>query len=77
MARASSAYPDGVAIAIRYAREVVGKKVPACRLAKLTCSRFLRELQQAEEGQGLWEFRTGPGRTGDGVRQPDAEHQRS
>jgi phage terminase large subunit-like protein len=53
----SSAYPDGVAIAIRYARDVVGKKIPACRLAKLTCSRFLRELQQAEESQGLWEFR--------------------
>ena len=50
-------YPAGVAIAIRYARDVVAGKVVACGLVKLTCDRFLRELQDAERGRGPWEFR--------------------
>jgi phage terminase large subunit-like protein len=50
-------YPAGVAIAIRYARDVADGKVVACGLVKLTCDRFLRELQDAERGRGPWEFR--------------------
>ena len=56
-ARASPSYPDGVAIAIRYARDVVSGKVTACRLVRLTCGRFLDELQDAERRRGAWEFR--------------------
>jgi hypothetical protein len=55
--RTAALYPAGVAIAIRYARDVVAGKVVACRLVKLTCARFLRELQDAERGRGAWEFR--------------------
>lgn len=57
MPRRASKYPDGVATAIRYARDVMARRVPACRLAQLACGRFLRELCDAEKGQGQWEFR--------------------
>jgi phage terminase large subunit-like protein len=50
-------YPAGVAIAVRYARDVAAGKVVACRLVRLICGRFLRELQDAERGRGPWEFR--------------------
>jgi hypothetical protein len=43
-------YPDGVAIAIRYAEDIVAAKVPACRLVRLTCQRFLDDLQASEQG---------------------------
>ncbi len=56
-ARASALYPDGVATAIRYARDVVSGKPTVCRLVRLTCDRFLDELQDAERRRGGWEFR--------------------
>src|SRR3954463_5231374 len=53
----SSPYPYGMAIAIHFAQDVVAEKVPACPLVRLTCQRFLDDLQASEEGQGPWEFR--------------------
>ena len=50
-------YPEGVAIAIRYARDVVAETVPTCRLVRLTSKRFLDDLQASEQGGGRWEFR--------------------
>jgi len=57
MARLSPAYPEGVATAVGYARDVMANKVTAGRLVKLTCDRFLRELHDAEQSDGPWEFR--------------------
>src|SRR5215207_2439371 len=53
--RASSAAP-GVAEAIAYAEAVVAGTVPAGRLARLACGRFLRDKAAAESGTGPWGF---------------------
>ena len=76
-ARASPSYPDGVATAIRYARDVVSGKVTACRLVRLTCGRFLDELQDAERRRGAWEFRADLAERAMTFAGLDAKHQGS
>ena len=56
MVQAPSPYPEGVSIAISYARDVLSGNIAACRLVHLTCKRFLSELEQAERGRSSWEF---------------------
>src|SRR5215207_8407679 len=53
--RASSAAP-GVAEAVGYAEAVVAGAVPAGRLARLACERFLRDKAAADAGIGHWGF---------------------
>src|ERR671913_1243042 len=53
--RASAAAP-GVADAIGYAKAVVTGDVPAGRLARLACERFLRDKAAADAGDGPWGF---------------------
>src|SRR5829696_9756092 len=53
--RASSAAP-GVAEAVAYAEAVVAGTVPAGRLARLACGRFLRDKVAADGGAGPWGF---------------------
>src|SRR5688572_5085263 len=53
--RASAAAP-GVAEAVGYAEAVVAGTVPAGRLARLACERFLRDKAAAEAGEGPWGF---------------------
>ena len=48
---------DGVGRASAYARNVLAGLVPACRLARLACERFQRDMAAAEGGKGPWEFR--------------------
>jgi hypothetical protein len=50
----------GVAEAVGYAEGVVAGAVPACRLVRLACGRFLRDKAEAEAGRGPWAFRPGP-----------------
>ena len=50
-------YPDGVASAVTYCRDVLSGAIAACRLVQLTCARFLRDLEAAESGNGPWAFR--------------------
>ena len=35
-------YPDGVASAVTYCRDVLSGAIAACRLVQLTCARFLQ-----------------------------------
>src|SRR5215218_11090620 len=49
----ASAAP-GVAEAVAYAEAVVAGTVPAGRLARLACERFLRDKAAAEAGAGPW-----------------------
>src|SRR5215204_1199699 len=51
-----SAAAPGVAEAIGYAEAVVAGTVPAGRLARLACGRFLRDKAAADSGTGLWGF---------------------
>src|ERR687893_2110944 len=53
--RASAAAP-GVAEAVAYAEAVVTGQVPAGRLARLACERFLRDKAAADAGNGPWGF---------------------
>src|SRR5215207_10749027 len=53
--RASAAAP-GVAEAVAYAEAVVAGTVPAGRLARLACGRFLRDRTAADAGAGPWGF---------------------
>src|SRR5215217_142339 len=53
--KAASAAP-GVAEAIGYAEAVVAGQVPAGRLARLACARFLRDKAAADAGAGPWGF---------------------
>lgn len=48
--------PDhpGVASGIGYAQQVLSGAIPACRFVHLACSRFLRDLQEAQAGRGKW-----------------------
>ena len=34
-------YPDGVASAVTYCRDVLSGAIAACRLVQLTCARFI------------------------------------
>src|SRR5919202_4867157 len=54
-ARQASAAP-GVAEAVAYAEAVVAGQVPAGRLARLACKRFLRDKAAADAGTGPWGF---------------------
>src|SRR5829696_6827991 len=58
--RPASAAAPGVAEAIGYAEAVVAGTVPAGRLARLACARFLRDKAEVEAGRGPWAFRPGP-----------------
>jgi phage terminase large subunit-like protein len=49
----------GAAAAIGYAEGVRAGEIPAGRLVRLACSRFLDDLDAAEAGDGPWEFRPG------------------
>src|SRR5215211_2564078 len=53
--RPASAAP-GVAEAIAYAEAVVAGTLPAGRLARLACGRFLRDKAAADAGTGPWGF---------------------
>ena len=55
--RASAA--PGVIEAIGYAEAVVAGTVPAGRLARLACERFLRDKAAADAGAGPWGFDPG------------------
>ena len=57
MARRSSIRHPGVAVGVGYAEAVVAGKEVVCTYVRLACERFLRDLAQAEAGEGLWEFR--------------------
>src|SRR6185437_4459092 len=57
MTDAQQTYPEGVASAVTYCRDVLSGAIAACRLVALTCARFLRDLEAAEAGDGLWAFR--------------------
>ena len=48
MTDASAAYPEGVASAVTYCRDVLSGAIAACRLVQLTCARFLSDLEAAE-----------------------------
>src|SRR5919107_1693528 len=54
--RRASATAPGVAEAITYAEAVVAGTVPAGRLARLACERFLRDKAAADAGAGPWGF---------------------
>src|SRR5919107_3366169 len=51
-----SAAAPGVAEAVAYAEAVVAGTVPAGRLARLACERFLRDKAAADAGAGPWGF---------------------
>src|SRR5215211_1350117 len=53
--RGSAAAP-GVAEAVAYANSVVAGTLPAGRLARLACGRFLRDKAAADAGAGPWGF---------------------
>src|SRR5215204_5583121 len=53
--KAKAAAP-GVAEAVAYAEAVVAGQVPAGRLARLACERFLRDKAEADAGAGPWGF---------------------
>src|SRR5215211_3100947 len=55
-ANRSSVAAPGVAEAIDYAEAVVAGTVPAGRLARLACGRFLRDKVAADGGAGPWGF---------------------
>jgi phage terminase large subunit-like protein len=55
-ARRSASASPGVAAAIAYAEAVVAARVPAGRLARLACGRFLRDKAAADSGAGPWGF---------------------
>src|SRR5215218_5521691 len=54
-----SAAAPGVAEAVAYAEAVVAGTVPAGRLARLACERFLRDKAAADGGAGPWGFEPG------------------
>src|SRR5688572_5898154 len=54
--RPASAAAPGVAEAVAYAEAVVAGQVPAGRLARLACERFLRDKAAADAGAGPWGF---------------------
>src|SRR5918993_4694498 len=56
---ASAAAAPGVADAVAYAEAVVAGTVPAGRLARLACERFLRDKAAADAGAGPWGFDPG------------------
>src|SRR5262249_975010 len=43
---------DGVA----YAERVVARKIPAPKLVRIACQRFLNDMALAESGRGFWRF---------------------
>lgn len=49
--------PPGVAAALDYCHGVLSGRVNVCRLVHLTCRRFLDDLELAQAGQGLWDFK--------------------
>src|SRR5919199_6554950 len=57
--RPASAAAPGVAEAMAYAVAVVAGTVPAGRLARLACGRFLRDKAAADAGSGPWGFEPG------------------
>src|SRR5918997_1564623 len=57
--RPASAAAPGVAEAMGYAEAVVAGTVPAGRLARLACERFLRDKGAADAGTGPWGFEPG------------------
>ncbi|MBV8092089.1 MAG: hypothetical protein JO110_02425, partial [Acetobacteraceae bacterium] len=50
MSDVQQSYPDGVATAVAYCRDVLAGNITACRLVQLACARFLSDLQAAEAG---------------------------
>lgn len=48
--------PPNIAEAIAYAGDVSGGRIPAGVQARQACARFLRDLEAAEAGEGLWAF---------------------
>jgi hypothetical protein len=54
--RPASAAAPGVAEAVAYAEAVVAGRVPAGRLARLACERFVRDKAAADSGAGPWGF---------------------
>src|SRR5919107_6068746 len=54
-----SAAAPGVAEAVAYAEAVAAGTVPAGRLARLACERFLRDKAAADAGSGPWGFDPG------------------
>jgi phage terminase large subunit-like protein len=55
-ARQRASASSGVAEAVAYAEVVVAGQVPAGRLARLACERFLRDKAAADAGIGPWGF---------------------
>src|SRR4028118_1491674 len=55
-AKSPASAAPGVAEAVAYAEAVVAGTVPAGRLARLACERFLRDKAAAEAGAGPWGF---------------------
>src|SRR3712207_1701230 len=55
-ARTPASAAPGVAEAVAYAEAVVAGTVPAGRLARLACGRFLRDKAAADAGTGPWGF---------------------
>src|SRR3954469_22504883 len=55
-ARQQASAAPGVAEAVAYAEAVVAGQVPAGRLARLACERFLRDKAAADAGTGPWGF---------------------
>ena len=51
---------DGVRRAFAYAADILAGLIPACQLVRLACERFQRDIETADRGGGLWEFRPGP-----------------
>jgi phage terminase large subunit-like protein len=47
----------GVEAAVQYAKDVLAGEVVTCALTKLSCKRFLDDLEAAGVGESRWEFR--------------------
>lgn len=52
----SSRYP-GVAAATAYAERVKAGEIAACRLTRLSCERFLRDMAEIRAGTSEWDYR--------------------
>jgi phage terminase large subunit-like protein len=52
MARARNAIDDG----IRYAERIAGYKIPAPKLVRLACQRFLEDYEEAKSSDSFWRF---------------------
>ena len=47
---------DPVDDGIRYAEQVAARKIPAGKMVRLACERFLNDLALADSGRGFWRF---------------------